>query len=201
MKPVNSIKKILSLLFTVFCLISAQGQDHKSNQFNFFFGAHYNGSDTEWMPTTGIGVFAEPSILVNNRFKLGYRFEPTALAYGVLVLPGGCGGECKEGANYVLGNYLKAEYMLGKPKIGAKGERYRGYAGLSFNIVTHKRWIITSRSPGKWADTHKWIADAGMGFRIGALLGRFDISASYNLAGSDFRNFFGFGLGYSILNK
>jgi hypothetical protein len=40
-----------------------------------------------------------------------------------------------------------------------------------------------------------------MGFRIGALLGRLDISASYNIAGSDFQNFFGFGLGYNVLKK
>lgn len=195
------MKKILPLLFTIFCFSLAQGQDDKTNQIKVFIGAHYNGSNTEWMPTTGIGLFAEPSILINDKFKFGYRFEPTALAYGVLVLPGGCGGECKEGANYVLGNYLKAEYMFGRPKFGNKGGRYQGYFGLSFNILTHKRWIITSRSPLGWTDTHKWVADPGIGFRIGALLGRLDISASYNIAGSDFQNFFGLGLGYSIWEK
>jgi len=185
----------------MFCFSLAYGQDDETSQIKVFIGALYNGSNTDWMPTTGIGLFVEPSILMNDKFKIGYRFEPTALAYGVLTLPGGCGGECKEGANYLLGNYLKAEYMFGRPKFGDKGGRYQGYVGLSFNILTHKRWIITSRAPGRWTDIHNWVIDAGMGFRIGALLGRLDISASYNIAGSDFQNFFGFGLGYNVLKK
>ena len=193
------MKKIFSFLLAIFCFCLAQSQDEKTSQINVFIGTHYNGSSTDWIPTTGIGFFVEPNILINDKYKLGYRFEPTALAYGVSVLPGGlCGVECREGANYLLGNYLKAEYMLGRPKFGSKGGKYQGYAGLSFNILTHKRWVITSRSSQGWVDTHMWIVDPGMGFRIGALIGRLDVSASYNIAGNDFQNFFGFGLGYTI---
>jgi hypothetical protein len=173
--------------------------------FSLAVGVHYNKSSTEFNNTTGIGLFVEPSWTLSNRFRVGYRFEPTALAYGVLVLPGGCTEEhpsypgfpsCREGANYVLNNYLKGAYFLGEPKYGRKGGPYQLYVGLQALVLTHKRYIITSREPGRWRDTHRWVTNAGLGVGIGALLGRFDLAATYNRTGDDFRSHAGFSLGY-----
>ncbi len=181
-----------------------------SHNFSVLLGANYNLSSTEFNTTTGIGIFVEPSFILGDKFRLSYRFEPTALAYGVLVLPGGCSEEhpaypgfpsCREGANYLLSNYLKGEYLFGKPKYGRKGGAHQAYAGLNLNLLTHKRYIITSRVPGNWQDTHKWVANPGFGLSIGALLGRFALSVSFNKTGKDFRDFVGFGLAYRLWGR
>ncbi|MGB3467323.1 MAG: hypothetical protein WBA74_18715 [Cyclobacteriaceae bacterium] len=195
------MKKLILLLFAISFSLIVKGQSDDRHQFEIIIGAHYNGSSQEWMQTTGVGLFFESNFLVKENLRLGYRFEPTALAYGVWILPGGCGGDCREGANYLLGNYLKAEYLLGNPKIGKKGGKYQCFAGLSFNIMAHRRWIITSKEQGNWKDTLRWIVDPGAGVRFGAMLGNMDIYASYNLAGNELQNFYGLGMGYRILKK
>ena len=169
----------------------------------FRLGATFNvspGSD-EFNSSTGLGLFAESDYLIKERVRLGVRFEPTALAWGVLTLPGGCGGECKEGSNYLINNYLKAEYMIGQPKYGPKKEKYQGYVGLNFLVLTHKRYIITSRIPGNYQDTRRTMTNLGFGIRSGALLRRVDLSASFNWTGNDFQQYFGFNLGYTVWQK
>jgi len=50
--------------------------------------------------------------------------------------------------------------------------------------------------PGAYRHTHKWVTDIGTGLRAGALLGKVDLSASYNWVGVNFQNYAGFGVGY-----
>ncbi len=163
-------------------------------------GTTFNASSDEFNSTTALGVFIEPSVFLWERWRFGMRIEPTALAYGILTLPGGCGDSCEEGANFLLINYLKVEYLLGTPKYGAKkGHLHQAYVGANVLMLTHRRHIITSREPGNWKDTRRRITNAGIGARVGALLGKIDLSASYNFTGDDFRNHFGFNLGYQII--
>ncbi len=98
------------------------------------------------MNTSGLGLYFESKFLYQDRFIFGYRFEPIALIYGVLVLPGGCTEEhprypgmpsCREGANYLLNNYMFVDYRIGKQKISENGGLYQFYAWFSLNFHTH----------------------------------------------------------------
>ncbi|MFA0962154.1 hypothetical protein AB9P05_10125 [Roseivirga sp. BDSF3-8] len=180
--------------------LERSGLERPSREIGVLAGLNFNQSNTLFNTTTGIGVFVEPDILINGRYRFGYRFEPTALAYGVLVLPGGCGGECREGANYVLNNYLKAEYLFGQPRRGKNRGRHQFYAGVNLVILTHNRWILI-RDPGNYQNTRRWVTDTGFGIRAGALLGRFDLSAAFNMVGDDYQDYVGFSLGYRAWGK
>ncbi len=197
------------LLFTLLVVspLSVYGQVDDKN-LTFYVGLVFNQSSDEWNNTTGLGLLIEADYFLNNKVRVGARFEPTALAYGVLVLPGGCENEhprypgvpsCREGANFLFNNYLKAEYMLGRPKYGIKGGRKQAYVGLNILLLMHQRYIITSREPGNWKDAQRLVSNLGGGVRFGVLLGRFDLSTAYNRAGEDFRGFVGVNLGYTVL--
>ncbi len=185
---------------------SANGQD-TLNRLAISLGPAYNQSSSAFNSTTGLGIFIGANYALNDRSSIGIKVEPTALAHGVLTLPGGCENEsprypgipsCREGANYLIGNYISFDYMLGQPKFGSKGGKSQSYIGLHAIILTHKRFIITSRLAGNWKDDRRTITNAGIGLKYGLLLGRFDINLSYNLTGNDFRNYGGFNLGYRI---
>lgn len=191
---------ILYVLYVSAATLPIEAQDENPGKIILTAGASYNQSNREFMTTTGIGIFLEMNYRFSDRIQFGYRFEPTALAYGELILPGGCDGECREGANYVLNNYFMFNYFPGQVFFGPNGVGYRSYAGLSMDVLSHKRWIITSRETGNWKDTHKWFANPGVGLRLGMLAGRFDISVAYHIAGRDFQDYVGFGLGYRIFN-
>lgn len=199
----KNILLIACLIITkiIFC------QQHNAAMFNLYAGAIYSNSNDEFMNNTGIGVFLEPSLTFGKKFKTAFRFEPLALAYGVLLLPGGCTEEhprypgiptCREGANYLLNNYFIFDYLIGQSKSGKKGGHYQSYLGMSFNIHTHRRYVITSRVPGNWRDTAKWIIRPGTGIRIGYLLGKFNLSVAYNFIGKDFQDYLGMSLSYRI---
>lgn len=190
------MRNLTILLFT-FITFQSLGQRTLDN-FGIKVGATFNASSTEYYNTTGIGIFVEPDYMINEKFRFGLRIEPTALAYGIGVIYGGCGGSCKEGANFLLGNYLKGEYMIGKPKYGPKGQRHQGYVGTNILILTHKRYIITS-IVDNLKNTIETVTNFGFGVRLGAILGKFDLSTSFNNAGKDFSNYFGFNIGYQIL--
>jgi hypothetical protein len=197
--------KLIIIIGLVFYWIPVESQFTREN-IGMQTGIVFNVSNDEFNSTTGLGLYFEPNYLVENKLRLGIRFEPVALAYGILTLPGGCDGSCEEGANFVLNNYLKAEYFLGNPVFGPNGVKYQSYAGFHLSLITHKRYIITSRIPGAWKDTRERVTNLGIGPRIGILAGRFDLSASFNLTGEDFRNYAGFNLGYqfglkSYINK
>lgn len=196
---------ILSFLMMAATTFAQQKED---KGFSLTAGVVYNKSNMEFNTMTGVGLFFEPRLILNERFVLGYRFEPMALAYGVAVYPGGCTEEhplfpgtpsCREGANYVLNNYLFGDYRIGKAKYGPKGGLRQFYTGLSLNLYTHDRYIITSREPGNWTDTQRWVSNLGPGLRFGAYLGRIQINLSYNLTEEDFQPFLGTSIGYQIL--
>lgn len=190
-------KATFLLLFLLSCTF-AQSQ---SNVFSLLAGTHFNQSNTELNTTTGIGLFLEPNVTWNNTLRLGFRFEPTALAYGEGVTWDACGGSCRDGANYVLNNYLKVEYLLGQPTIGRQGGQYQLYVGGHLSLITHKRWEVISIIPDGDFNTHNWVANPGYGLRIGALLGRFDLSITANRVGEDFQDYWGFSLGYRLWNR
>ncbi len=195
------MKHILLLFLVALPLTEAIGQEDVL-PFSLHLGANFNQSSTAINSTTGIGLFLEPAILVGDRYRLGYRFEPTALAYGVGVIWDACNdGECREGANYVLNNYLKADYLIGQPKINRNGARFQTYAGVNLIILTHRRWVIQATGPQSIDDTQQWVTNTGMGIRFGALLGRFDLSVSLNRTGADFQDYIGFNLGYDLLKN
>ncbi|NRB51666.1 MAG: hypothetical protein HRU41_28595 [Saprospiraceae bacterium] len=202
-------KALLSILFSALFLM-AFGQDSPPKPFNLFVGAHFNQSNQEFMNTTGLGLFLEPSLIHAERFQFSYRFEASALVEGVLVLPGGCSEEhprfpgfpsCREGANYVLNQYLYADYLFGQARFGARGGRFQTYGGLSLNVNMHDRFIITSRQAGAWQDTQRWVTNIGAGARLGALLGRLKLDFSFNIAGKDFQPYAGFGISYSVFRR
>lgn len=170
-------------------------------------GTVFNQSDDEFNNTTGVGLYVEANYLPSEDWRLSFRFEPTALAYGVAVYPGGCTEEhrrypgwtsCREGANYLLNSYLKAQMMLGEPRYNKKNRKVQAYVGAQVVMLSHQRYIITSRVPGNWRDTRQNITNAGIGPNIGYLLGRWDLSASFNFVGDEFRDFLGINLGYAV---
>lgn len=170
-------------------------------------GSVFNQSDDEFNTTTGVGLYFEANYLPTENLRLSFRFEPTALAYGILVLPGGCTEEhrqfpgitsCREGSNYLLNSYVKAQMLIGEPRFNKNNRRVRGYIGGHVVMLSHQRYIITSREPGNWRDTRKNITNAGLGLSLGYILGRWDISSSYNFVGDEFRDFLGLNLGYTV---
>lgn len=170
-------------------------------------GLAYNQSDTEWNNTTGIGIYFEANYQPTADLRFSFRFEPTALAYGVAVFPGGCTEEhrrypgftsCREGANYLLNSYAKAQLLLGQPRFNKKDRLIQGYIGAHVTMLSHQRYIITSREPGNWRDTRKNVTNFGVGPNIGYILGRWDLSASYNFVGTEFRDYLGLNLGYTV---
>ena len=200
--------KCKACIFSLLGLISIYGyaqQDRRN--ISIQTGLAYNQSDDEFNNTTGIGIYFEANYLPTKDLKLSFRFEPTALAYGVAVYPGGCTEEhrrypgwpsCREGANYVLNSYVKAQMLLGQPHYNKKDRLVQGYIGGHITMLSHQRYIITSRGPGDWTDTRKNITNFGIGPNIGYLLGRWDLSASYNFVGNEFRDFLGINLGYTV---
>jgi hypothetical protein len=199
-----------AILFFTICFFSANSFAQKENVKNFSLvtGLVYNQSNMKFNTTTAVGIYFEPKIYFNKRLTLGYRLEPVALAYGVLLLPGGCTQvhrrfpgmpSCREGSNFLINNYFFVDKRLGNPKIGKKGGVYQFYSGLSINVHTHHRYIITSRRAGNWEDTEAWITNLGLGYRLGALLGRTQLNLSYNITGSDFQPFLGISFGYILI--
>lgn len=193
---------LLSSLIS-FCCFGQQAPRNISIQ----TGLVYNQSDEEFNNTTGIGLLIEANYLPTEDLRFSFRFEPTALAYGVAVYPGGCTEEhqrfpgwtsCREGANYVLNSYIKAQMLLGESRFNKKGKLMQGYLGGHVMMLSHKRYIITSREPGNWRDTRQNVTNFGIGPNIGYILGRWDLSASYNFVGDEFRDFLGINLGYTV---
>lgn len=200
-----NVKAFIFCLSLLLCL-SSIAQD-ASRDISIQTGLAYNQSDNEFNNTTGTGIYFEVNYLPTEDLRLSFRFEPVALAYGVLVLPGGCTEEhrqfpgwtsCREGANYLLNSYAKAQMLLGTPRFTKKNKLIQGYIGGQVMMLSHQRYIITSRGPGDWTDTRQSITNFGIGPNIGYILGRWDLSASYNFVGDEFRNFLGVNLGYTV---
>ncbi len=203
------MKAYLIVIVLLFSYAQAYGQKQKVWNFKLPAGLVFNQSNTDFMNTSGLGIYLEPKFFYNDKFIFGYRSEPIALVYGVLILPGGCTERhprypdmpsCREGSSYLLNNYLFTDYRIGHPKYGKKGGIIQFYSGLSLNFYTHSRYIITSREPGNWKDKEAWVSNLGPGARFGALLGKCQINLSYNLTGSQFQPFLGMAIGYQIIN-
>ena len=159
-------------------------------------GPLYNispGSD-EFNSSTALGLFFEANYELKKRVRMGVRWEPSALVWGILELPGGCDGVCREGANFLYNYYLKADYLIGK----AENTKVRSYFGVNLLFQSHKRYIITSRVPGNFMDTRRTVANLGYRFRFGIMLGRFDLSTAYQIAGQDFQDYLSLNLGYTL---
>lgn len=199
------MKRFLIGIILLFLFGHVYGQEKKALDFKLPVGLVFNISNSEFMNTNGLGLYFEPKFFYEDKFIFGYRFEPIALVSGVLELPGGCIEEqpsfsgissCREGANYLLNNYLFTDYRIGD----GKNEGLRQfYAGLSLNIYTHSRYIITSREPGNWKDKEARVTNVGPGVRFGGLLGKIQINLSYNLTGSQFQPYLGTSIGYHII--
>ncbi len=198
-------KTLFLLIFSVIS-IRCVGQPTPRN-ISIQTGLAYNQSDDAFNNTTGIGLYLEANYWPTDDLRFSFRFEPTALAYGVAVYPGGCTEEhrrypgwpsCREGANYVLNSYLKAQMLLGQPRFNKKDKLVQAYIGAQVLMLSHQRYIITSREPGNWRDTRQNITNFGIGPNIGYILGRWDLSASYNFVGKEFRDFLGINLGYTV---
>ncbi|WP_194973500.1 hypothetical protein [Aquiflexum lacus] len=202
------MRKHLILIFLFLCLSNSYAQKENKSDFSLTTGLVYNQSNMKWNTTTAVGIYFEPKIYFNERLIIGYRLEPVGLAYGVLLLPGGCTQvhrqfpgmpSCREGSNFLINNYFFMDKRLGNQKIGKKGGVYQLYSGLSINIHTHHRYIITSRRAGNWEDAEAWITNLGLGYRLGALLGRTQLNLSFNITGSDFQPFLGMSFGYILI--
>ncbi len=168
-------------------------------------GPVFNQSSDAFNNTTGLGMFLQADYFPKENIRVALGVEPTALVYGVLVLPGGCEHEhrrypgvpsCREGSNYLLNNFVSGDLFWGKSSYGKKGGLRQAYVGLSANMLAHQRYVITSRVIGQWRDTRLSVSSLSMGGRLGYLLGRMDLSVSYNQPISNFRGFVGFRLGY-----
>jgi hypothetical protein len=195
-------------IFLFFFLSNGFAQKGNRPDFKLPVGVVFNQSNMEFNTTTALGIYLEPKFFYNDRLILGYRLEPVALAYGVLLLPGGCTQvhrqypgmpSCREGSNFLINNYFFADRRLGSPTIGKKGGIYQLYTGLSINVHTHHRYIITSRRAGNWEDAETWITNLGLGYRFGALLGRTQANLSLNITGRDFQPFLGMSFGYVVI--
>lgn len=184
---------ILSSIDPTFCQLNKENTSVQT-------GTTFNASSDKFNSTTAIGLFIEGNYWKSEKLRLGLRVEPVALAWGILVLPGGCDGECKEGANFLLNNYLKADYFIGRADLSKKGKRKQGYIGVQFIYLTHNRWFITDRTPGNYKDTRRWIGDPGAGLRLGYKFGLIDLSVSGNLTGNLFRNYVGINLAFHIFD-
>lgn len=202
------MKKRLILVFLIFEVTYSFAQEASLRDFSLTTGLVFNQSNMQFNTTTAVGIYLEPKFHLNERFIIGYRLEPVALAYGILLLPGGCTQvhrrfpgmpSCREGSNFMINNYFFVDRRLGNQKIGRKGGVYQFYSGLSVNVHTHHRYVITSRRPGNWEDMETWITNLGFGFRIGALLGRTQANLSLNLTGKDFQPFLGMSFGYTVI--
>ncbi|WP_373495449.1 hypothetical protein [Aquiflexum sp.] len=202
------MNKCLILICLFFCLSITYAQKENVKDFSLVTGPVYNQSNMKWNTTTAVGVYLEPKFYLNERMIIGYRLEPVALAYGVLLLPGGCTQvhrhypgmpSCREGSNFLINNYFFVDNRLGNQKIGKKGGVYQLYSGLSINVHTHQRYIITSRRAGNWEDAEAWITNFGLGYRLGALLDRTQANLSLNITGTDFQPFVGMSFGYSVI--
>lgn len=198
--------KVIALSFCYLIALASHAQNQPRN-ISIQTGLAYNQSDDEFNNTTGIGLYLEANYLPTEDFRVSFRFEPTALAYGMAVYPGGCTEEhrrypgftsCREGANYVLNSYLKAQMLIGQPRYTKKDKRIQGYVGAQLVMLSHQRYIITSRRPGNWTDTRQNITNFGFGPNVGYMLGRWDLSAAYHFVGAEFRNYLGLNLGYSF---
>lgn len=201
------MKKLILFITLCFFLTNSFAQKENVKDFSLVTGLVYNQSNMKFNTTTAVGIYFEPKIYFNERLIIGYRLEPVALAYGVLLLPGGCTQvhrqfpgmpSCREGSNFLINNYFFVDKRLGNQKIGKKGGVYQLYSGLSINVHTHHRYIITSRT-GNWEDVETWITNLGLGYRFGALLGRTQLNLSYNITGSDFQPFLGMSFGYTMI--
>ncbi len=202
------MRKFFITIAMLFLTVCSYSQEKDIWDFRLPVGLVYNQSNTEFNNTTGIGIYLEPKYFYRDKLVFGYRLEPIALAEGLLVTPGGCTEEhprypgipsCREGSYYLLNNYLFTDYRFGKWKSGKKGGIYQLYTGLSLNIYTHGRYVITSREVGNFRDEKKWITNIGAGLRLGAFLGHFQINLSYNITGKQFQPYFGIGIGYLVV--
>ncbi|WP_296704592.1 hypothetical protein [Algoriphagus sp.] len=90
--------------------------------------------------------------------------------------------------------------MLGEPKFGRKKRREHTYLGFDILLLSQKRYNIISREPGNWLDTRKRVTGFGGGLRIGAVLGKFDVSTAYTFTGKQFRDFKNLNLAYRFLH-
>lgn len=88
--------------------------------------------------------------------------------------------------------------LLGQQRFLKKEKLIQGYIGAHLVMLSHQRYIITSRETGDWANTRQNITNFGVGPNIGYILGRWDLSASYNFMGTEFRDYLGLNLGYSF---
>lgn len=195
------MRNITLLLFIIApCWVYSQ---NNLGNLRFQVGTAFNASPgpDEAKSTSGVGLFLASDFTVKDKIRFGLRFEPTALAWGVALLPDACGGACKEGASYLLSNYLTADYLVGKPKYGTQNGKHQGYFGVNLLMLTHRRYQISDKDPDNWVTTKRTVTNLGVGMRAGFLLGRFDLSASYNRVDIDFQDYFGFNLGYTVWHR
>lgn len=202
------MKRHLILIFLFFEITNSFAQEKSLRDFNLVSGLVFNQSNMEFNTTTAVGIYLEPKLFLSDKFIIGYRLEPVALAYGILLLPGGCTQvhrqypgmpSCREGSNFLINNYFFVDRRFGNQKLGKKGGVYQLYSGLSINFHTHHRYVITSRRPGNWEDMETWITNLGFGYRFGALLGRTQANLSLNLTGKDFQPYLGMSFGYTLI--
>ncbi|MGY6741308.1 MAG: hypothetical protein ACXIUQ_01130 [Cecembia sp.] len=198
------MRKYIVLIGFFWVIGNGYSQETEKPNFIMHVGLVYNQSNLDPNSMTAIGFYFEPKFIISHHFILGYRFEPLALMYGVSVLDGECNTNlssssdftsCKEGANYVLNNYVFTDYRLGSAKYGPKGGLRQFYAGVSMNLYTHNRYILPISSN----KNQQWVANVAPGIRFGAHLGRIQANLSYNLAGKDFQPFVGTSIGYQII--
>ncbi|MFC2104003.1 hypothetical protein ACFLS4_01460 [Bacteroidota bacterium] len=194
------INKSLITVIIIILPLQVLGQDDSQN-LSIQLGATYNHSSFDIYNTTGIGLFLESDYLIQEKYRLGVRFEPIALVYGIWYLPEGCDDGCKEGSSYVVNNYIKADYFIGQPVYETNFIKCQGYVGINILVIAHKRYVITSMELGNWEYAHRTFTNLGIGVRLGFILGRFDLSASYNKTGKDFSDHYGVNLGYILWRK
>ena len=184
------MQRLIVVLLLLALFSSAEAQSNRKT--TIWLGPVHNVSKQLYLQTTSLGLYGQVKKPLGVKWIGHFAIEQNALAYGILVLPGGCDGECKEGSNFLLNTYAGLQYKLGND------EKNFGYVGGHVLLSTHNRHIITSRVPGNYEDTRERVTSPGVGVALGYQWGKVDLNTSYNVTNSKFQNHWRFAIGIKL---
>lgn len=187
--------KKIAFAFVVLVSLQSIAQD-STKKFNLLVGTSFNGSSAANNSTTGIGIFAQPSFLFQNKIRVSLRIEPVALAHGVAMNDIGEPFTQKSGANFLLNNYLSGDVIFAT----TTGKRHlkKYYAGGSLLFLAQQRHVYDNTTPNS---SQEFVTNFGAGIKLGVMIGKIDFSISANKIGNDFTDFIGVSLGYQFSRK
>ncbi|MEM9327771.1 MAG: hypothetical protein AAGA85_19030 [Bacteroidota bacterium] len=168
----------------------AQDQPTQESPFHLQAGLTYNQSAGIENPT-GVGLYLQALYLPTSRLRLGLRLEPTLLAEGEFVQESD--PPIRGGSNYLVNNYLSADFLLGQPRFTAEGKaRARFYLTTQAIMATHRVFIGVG-------DQRERESHFGAGIGVGCDIGRWDLGTSMNfMAGDALSNYVSLNVGYTF---